>query len=117
MLQYTPNSYFSLKRQCARACTSDISIFIKIIMDQVRLNLGKLMQLLTHRTLTRLQTWKLFHPASLNPNIEQAHQLILLQEYPAITRMSSKQPSQIHTHQRTRRGMTTNEDTIMVKPQ
>lgn len=97
MLQYTPNSYFSLKRQCARACTSDISIFIKIIMDQVRLNLGKLMQLLTHRTLTRLQTWKLFHPASLNPNIEVTHQLILLQEYPA-NHKNVKQAGITNTH-------------------
>jgi len=50
------------------------------------------MQLLAHHMLTQLQTCKLFHPTSSNPDIEQALQLILLQEDPAVTRMSSQQP-------------------------
>jgi len=50
------------------------------------------MQLLPRHMVTQLQTCKLFHPTSSNPNIEQPLQLIPLQEDHAVTRMSSKQP-------------------------
>lgn len=48
--------------------------------------------------LTQIRTCKLFHLVSLNLDTEQVHQLILLQEDPAITRMSSKLNHCVDTH-------------------
>ena len=71
--------------------------------------------ILTHHMLTQLQTCKLFHPASLNLDTVQVLQPILLQEDPAITRMSSKWLLSLclytHTQWRTRRRTTSNEET------
>lgn len=62
--------------------------------------------------LTRLQTCRLFRPASLNLDTELVLQMILLQEDPAIRRMFSMQPSLIHTPKRAKKNrITTKEET------